>query len=364
MEIKMKQRQIIRFVYLLLVLGMILSGVLTAQEVVASKSKKLSLSGRVQLQHAWNEALSLIDEAKTKHGFRIRRGRFQVKAKINPYVSAKLQVEARDNAPRLKDAEGKIQFFRHYYFRFGQFKVPVWREEFLRSSGSLLLVERSPASKFLIVNLLSARQIGLEFGGKIGEKIVVIVNYNNGSGEGNSEIEKNKTKSVNNGKMLVGRVDFNFSRVVKVGISGAINNVGTRTDTLNTAGNNTLIAPDFGLYLPAGIDIEGGIAFGEISKGFIEEFDDKKYTVWDVTGRWKTRFNELEEWGGLSGVELAAGISSINSDASKDDNTIFLKVGPGIYFGKNARLQSNLEIAIPPEGDTHYTARSQFTFNF
>ncbi|MFQ5583576.1 MAG: porin, partial [Calditrichia bacterium] len=336
------KKRIVSFISAVLICNLMVAGGLMAQEVKASKSKKLSLSGRVQLQHAWNEALSLIDAPKTKHGFRIRRGRLQVKAQINPYVSAKLQVEARDNAPRLKDAEGKIKFFRHYYFRFGQFKVPVWREEFRRSSGSLLLVERSPASKFLIVNLLAARQIGLEFGGKIGEKIVVIVNYNNGSGEGNSELEGSKTKSVNNGKMVVGRIDLNLSNVFKFGLSGAVNNVGTRTDTLNTAGNNTLIAPDFGIYLPAGIDIEGGIAFGEISKGFIEEFEDKKYTVWDVSGRWKTRFDQLEEWGGLSGVEVAAGISSINSDASSNDGTLFLKVGPGIYFGKNARLQSNL----------------------
>jgi len=352
---------------LLLTVMICISAILNAQEVNAKKSMKLGLSGRVQLQHAWNEAFSLIDEARTKHGFRIRRGRLQAKAEITPFVSAVIQVEARDNSPRLKDAEGTIKLFTDYYLRFGQYKIPVWREEFLRSSGDLILVERSLASSFLIVNLLSARQIGIEFGGKIFNRLTFTVNYNNGSGEGNSELQGSKTKEVNNGKMLVARLDYNFSKIVKVGISGAINNVGTRTDSLDRTGNNTLIAPDFGIYLPAGFDVEGGIAFGEISKGFLEEFDNKEYTVWDVTGRWKKMFSTaIESLGGLNGVEIAAGISGVNSDASNTDKAVEIRFGPAIYFGKNTRLQTNFEILDPAaqNEDTNYAVRSQLTVNF
>ena len=74
-------------------------------EVKAKNSKSLQFSGRVQLQHAWNEAFSLIDETRTKHGYRLRRGRLQIDAKLSSFVSAKFQVEARDNSPCLKDAE-------------------------------------------------------------------------------------------------------------------------------------------------------------------------------------------------------------------------------------------------------------------
>ena len=127
-----------------------------AQEVAAKNSVDLKLSGRVQLQHYYNNQLRN-EDSLTYHGFRIRRGRFQIDAQLTSFLKAKLQVEARDNSPRLKDAEATLKLFKNYYFRVGQFKVPVWREE-LRSSGDLLLVERSAASTFLIVNLLSARQ--------------------------------------------------------------------------------------------------------------------------------------------------------------------------------------------------------------
>jgi hypothetical protein len=339
-------------------------------EVKAKNSKSLQFSGRVQLQHAWNEAFSLIDEARTKHGYRLRRGRLQIDAKLTSFVSAKFQMEARDNSPRLKDAEGKIKLFKDFYWRFGQFKIPVWREEFKRSSGSLLLVERSVASSFLIVNLLSARQLGVEFGGKLGKKFSFAVNYNNGSGEGNSELQAQKSDdiedNINNGKMYVGRMDYNFSNAFKVGLSGVINNVGTRQDTLNTTGNNTLIAPDIGIYLPIGLDIEAGIAFGEISKGYVAEFDDKKYTVWDVTGRWKTTFAKVENLGGIDGFEIAAGVSGVNSDASTGDKSVEYRIGPAIYFGKKMRLQANFEVIdfADPNENTNYAVRNQFTVNF
>jgi hypothetical protein len=200
----------------------------------------------------------------------------------------------------------------------------------------------------------------------LGKKFSFAVNYNNGSGEGNSELQGTKSKNVNNGKMWVGRVDYNFSDAFKVGLSGAINDVGIRTESLDKTGNNTLIAPDFGIYLPAGIDIEAGIAFGEISKGFIEEFDDKKYTVWDITGRWKTTFAKMENLGGIDGFEIAAGVSGVNSDASNTDKSVEYRIGPAIYFGKKTRFQANFEVIdfADPNEDTNYAVRNQFTVNF
>ncbi|NIW80878.1 MAG: hypothetical protein GWN16_16070, partial [Calditrichae bacterium] len=83
--------------------------------------------------------------------------------------------------------------------RVGQFKVPVWREE-LRSSGSLLLVERSAAAEFLADLLLSARHVGIEFGGQFQNGVDFAVNYSNGAGEGEREdAGRNKSFSINNG---------------------------------------------------------------------------------------------------------------------------------------------------------------------
>ena len=346
------------------------------QDVKPKNSLELKLSGRVQLQHFYNDAFRTADTL-TYHGFRIRRGRFQVDAKITPFLSAKLQVEARDNSPRLKDAEAKLKLFKNYYVRFGQFKIPVWREEYKRSSGDLMLVERSAASAFLILNLLSARQIGTEFGGNLTSKLSFAFNYSNGSGEGNSEIEiatilrdENKVELLltrNNGKMYTGRLDYDFSDKVQVGLSGAVNFVGNEVDTLSNEGQNTIIAPDFGIYLPSGFDLEGGVAFGSISKSFIEQAENKSYVAADLTGRWtKTFKKELEYWGGLSGFEMAAGFSYIEIDDNELNQRNAYRIGPAIYFGKKSRLQVNAEIVDPAatNEDVFWRIRSQFTVNF
>ena len=347
-----------------------------AQEVKPKNSMELKLSGRVQLQHFYNDAFRTADTL-TYHGFHIRHGRFQVDAKLTPFLSAKLQVEARDNSPRLKDAEAKLKLFKNYYVRFGQFKVPVWREEFKRSSGDLMLVERSAASAFLILNLLSARQIGAEFGGNLTPNFSFAFNYSNGSGEGNSEIEiatilrdENQVELLltrNNGKMYTGRLDYDFNQKVQVGLSGAINFVGNEVDTLSNEGQNTIIAPDFGIYLPSGFDLEGGVAFGSISKSYIEQAENKSYVAADLTGRWtKTFEEELEYWGGLSGFEIAAGISYIEIDDNELNQRNAYRLGPAVYFGKKSRLQVNAEIVEPAvkNEDVFWRIRSQFTVNF
>jgi hypothetical protein len=315
-------------------------------------------------------------DSLTYHGFRIRRGRFQLDAQLTSFLKAKLQIEARDNSPRLKDAEATLKLFKDYYFRVGQFKVPVWREE-LRSSGDLLLVERSPAAAFLILSLLSARQIGIEAGGDITEKLSFAFNYSNGSGEGNSEIEiatflrdgNNLELRLerNNGKMYTGRIDYDVTKQLQVGLSGAVNFLGNELDSLSNEGKNTLIAPDFGLYLPSGFDLEGGIAFGSISKSFIEAAENKNYVVFDLTGRWKKMFkNTLEMWGGLSGFEIAAGYSFIDIDTNELNQRNSYRFGPAVYFGKKTRLQTNAEIVEPAEQNENvfWRIRSQFTVNF
>ena len=346
-----------------------------AQKVEAKNANTLKISGRVQLQHFYNNRLRNADSI-TYNGFRIRRGRLQVDAQITPFVKAKLQVEARDNSPRLKDAEATLKLFKNYYFRFGQFKVPVWREE-IRSSGDLLLVERSFTSAFLILNLLSARQIGVELGGDLSQQLSFAFNYSNGSGEGNSEIEiatflrdediVELRLTQNNGKMYSGRLDYDINDKVKLGLSGAINYVGNDIDTLSNKGENTLIAPDFGIYLPSGLDVEGGVAYGSISKSFIDEVENQNYLVADITGRWKRLFKKsLDNWAGLSGYEIAAGYSYLEIDSEEFNQRNAYRFGPAIYFAKKTRFQVNAEIVEPAEKgeDVFWRIRSQFTVNF
>lgn len=350
-----------------------------AQEVEASKAKNWSLTGRVQLQHLYDNSIDA-DAAKNNNGFRMRRTRLQVKAKLTDWVSGKIQIEVRDNAPRLKDAETKVKLFDNFALRLGQFKVPIWREE-LRSSGSLYLVERSPAAEFLVEEYLSARHIGMELSGSYKNGIGFAINYSNGAGEGvredagRSRFEEiddttfESINNVNNGKLFTARINVPIKKVAEIGLSFALNQLGNKIAEygIDNEGNVYVIAPDFGVYLPIGLDIEGGLAFGSVSKDLIGAEDDEKFNLYDVTALWKLPLEKpLENLGGLDVFGFAAGISYIEPDTKTDDNEMLvLRFGPVIYFGKQFRLQVNGEVEqfSAPGSDDVFKIRSQFTLN-
>jgi hypothetical protein len=343
-----------------------------SQEVQSKNSKSWKLSGRIQLQYLLDTNIDG-DAARTNNGFRMRRGRFQAEGKITEWVDAKFEFEIRDNSPRLKDAEGKIKLGKKLFVRLGQFKVPVWREQ-MRSSGKLLLVERSAADAFLFDLNLSARQIGLEIGGKTQNGIHWAFNVSNGAGEGNRE-DAGRGKSsgfVNNGKLFTGRANVPVGDKLQVSLSGAVNRVGAKIGTTDNSGTIYTIAPDFRLYLPAGnrghLEIEGGMAFGGISRDFAGTTDDVNFVLFDVTGRWSSKLSQRnQKLGGLDAVEFAAGLTYVepNTDSS-DDETLFFRFGPAVYFGKQTRVQVNGEIESPaaPGADTIFKLRTQATFNF
>jgi hypothetical protein len=339
-------------------------------EVKAKNSKSLQLSGRVQLQHVYSDQFKS-DNGITNNGFRMRRLRFQAKGKLNDYVSGDIQFEIRDNNPNLKDGYLKIKLLKNYYLRGGQFKVPVWREEFMRSSGSLLLVERSAPSAVLLLTLLSGRQVGLEFGGDLSTQFSFIFNYSNGSGEGIHELTRRKSFIQNNGKMYSGRLEYNFSDAFKIGISGAVNNLGNKIASADTiiddTGRNQVIAPDFGIYLN-GFNIEGGIGFGKIAQNYAKNIldfnEDADFTIADLTGRWKTKLTTpVEALGGIDAFELAAGISYVNTKEEVSEDRLTYRFGPAVYFGSKTRFQTNIEYVDRTEEDSIFRIRSQFTLN-
>lgn len=342
-----------------------------SQDVQPSNSKSWQLSGRVQLRYLIDTDIDG-DAPQTNNGFRIRRGRFQAKGKVTDWVDAKFQIEVRDNSPRLKDAEGKLKLLKNLFLRFGQFKVPVWREE-LRSTGKLLLVEPSAAAEFLLALNLSARQVGVEIGGKLNNGIQWTVNVSNGAGEGGRE-DAGRTKSlfVNNGKLVTGRINLPVGDKFQIALSGSANRAGSKIGTTDNSGTIYTIAPDFGAHLPVGnksdLDIEGGVAFGSIGSKLNGTTEDQKFTIFDVTGRWKTKPDKANEnLGGLDAVEFAAGISFIEPDTDLDDDEIlFFRFGPAVYFGKQTRTQVNAEIESPAIAgvDTIFKLRTQATFNF
>ena len=75
--------------------------------------------------------------------------------------------------------------------------------------------------------------------------------------------------------------------------------------------------------------------------------------------------NPARQWGGLSGFEIAAGVSYINTDSNELGERNSYRFGPAVYFSKKTRLQINLEIVDPAvkEEDMFWRIRSQFTVN-
>lgn len=338
-----------------------------AQDVNAGNAQKWSLSGLIQLQHS--ATADIESEAdRTRHGFRVRTGRLQAKSQLNNYVSAKFQIEVRDNDPRLKDAEGKLKLFEHFFLRAGQFKVPVWREE-LRSSARLLLVERSAAASFLADQLLSARHVGIEFGGQFRNGVGFAFNYSNGAGEGGREdAGRSKSLSVNNGKLFSGRVNITAADMFQIALSAAANQLGNEINGMDNSGTVYTIAPDFGLYLDSGLDVEGGVAFGSVSKALFQIDENQDFLAADVTGRWHIPLTEPNPaLAGMDGIELAIGISYVEPDSNIDDNEAFyFRFGPAFNFGKHTRIQINGEVEDPTMAgaDPLFILRAQATFNF
>ncbi|MDZ7266700.1 MAG: OprO/OprP family phosphate-selective porin [candidate division KSB1 bacterium] len=344
-----------------------------SQEVKSRHAESWELAGSIQLQHLYNPDFTG-DSRVTDNGFRMRRGRLSARGRLNAFVDATMQIEVRDNSPRLKDAEGRIKLANSFYLRFGQFKVPVWREE-LRSSTNLLLIERSAAAEFLVVNNFSARQIGLEFGRRPERGLQIALNISNGAGEGiREDAGRPKSDFVNNGKLLTGRLNLPLGERVHIGVSAAANRVTRLTQTaggnVTVAGMQTLLAPDVGLYLhhdkKTQFDLEGGVGVGKLARE-VAGGSAAKFLLADLSGRWLARLSHpLAGLGGLDALELAASVCYLEPDDRQDNEFIGVRFGPAIHFGRSSRLQINGEWDKPLQtgGQSVLQVRSQINFIF
>ena len=128
--------------------------------------------------------------------------------------------------------------------------------------------------------------------------------------------------------------------------------------------------------LPFGLEIEGGLAVGEISGdltsgsssgNIIINSKDKNFNLADVTALWKKSLDKpMEKFAGFDGYGFAAGISYIEPDTHTDDNELLsFRFGPVIFFGKQFRIQVNGEIEhlSAPDTDDVFKIRSQATLN-
>ncbi len=335
--------------------------------VTLKASQKWQMGGRVQMQHLYNPDIEAGD-AKTNQGFRMRRGRFWVKAKLTDWVNAKMQLSIRDANVKILDLYATFKLFDTYYLKVGQAKVPVWREE-LRSSGKLVLVERSAVAEFLLDYQLSGWQIGAEFGKTFANGATLAFSYTNGSGM-NVREDAGRTKSnfVNNGKLYVARVNVPFGDILEVAVSGVYNQVGRYVEPLDNRGSVMAIIPDFNLHLGSGLELEGGLVSGSVSKEFAGTPEDETFFLADVSGKWTKKLAEpVSALAGMSAVEVAAGVTYLDPNATSGyQKMMVFRGGPAAYFGKHARVQLNVEYEDPddPNLDPTVLVRTRVTFNF
>lgn len=358
-------------ILILVVFALFVNTLWGGEGVTLKNSRSWQLSGRLQFQHVFNPDVEP-DARVTRQGFRMRRGRFQVKAQLNDFIAARMQLSVRDARVRILDLDATFRLLGNGYLRVGQFKVPVWREE-LRSSGKLLLVERSPVAGFLLGYNLSGRQIGMEFGWKTVNGIRFMVNVSNGSGINvREDAGRSKSNFVNNGKLFTARITVPIGEALEFGLSGALNEVGYRTDGLVPVDTRDVImavAPDANLRLPGNLELEGGVVLGTVGKNFVGAVEDESFVLADVTGRWLRPFSTpVDNLAGLSALEVAGGFSYVGPNPSNQEfqKMRVFRFGPALYFGKRVRLQTNAEIQQPADDnqETTYLIRTQFTVNF
>lgn len=340
-----------------------------AQELKLSNAKTWELSGLIQIQHTYSPDIE--DTSRfTDQGFRVRRGRLQVRAKLTDFFETNFQIEVRDNSPRLKDAEGKLLLFRQFHLRMGQFKVPVWREE-LRSDAAVMLAERSAIADYLFLLNLSSRQVGVEFGRYAPSGLQFALNLSNGSGEGVKE-DAGTVKSgqfTNNGKMVSGRLNYVVSKDFEIGASAVLNQTGNTIGLQDNTGHLSLLAPDFNWRVAFNasdnLEFEGGAIGGERERSGQAA---QKFAGYDITGRITHLLKSPSaNLGGMAGWELAAGLSWLDEDTdTAGDDLTYFRAGPALYFGKRIRLQCNGEWIMPNEAgrESTFLLRSQANISF
>ncbi len=272
------------------------------------------------------------------------------------------------------------------YVKIGNYKPPLWPEN-AREDRDLLLIERSRASIFLDILHATTYHPSVEAGftfRRLNATLNLAVSRKYDRGNSNSERSFANSKRTPN--VVTVRLDANVARPVKVGASFSNNTVGTDLDGINHQGIVRILAPSIQLTLINGLnafEAESAYAWGRISgRAYLEYFgiENKNISFFEGSLRWKHRELPISMLS-YSGYEIATGVSIVSPDltgytdfwVAEDDGTFdritTIRIGLGLYFGKNLRLQVNGERELfkndpYPTGAVQYRLRSQLSFNF
>lgn len=342
-----------------------LAGSAGAQVTVSSKAMELKIDGRLHFQYNHTSA----ELADLSSSFFVRRARLEVEARINDFVSGRIQPEFGEGTVGLRDAFVSLNFGPGFRTTFGQFKRPFDVFE-LVSSSQILVIERAGGvrgidgcsgidnvcslSRFTERLGYSDRDIGVMVDGALGSSGVnYYASITNGRGP-NTDIDENATKS------YTGRVEY---AVAGLRIGG---NVGMHDYANDSTGTNEYATAfgadvDWGRYEKPGPHVQAGIVYGDNWRN-LGITDPSKFVTAQAIATYMFPVNENRY---LYGIEPLVRASWGDPDTDADDDAGWLFT-PGLVFyltGRN-KVAVNVDVWKPAVGDTEYSIKAQTYLHF
>jgi phosphate-selective porin OprO and OprP len=180
---------------------------------LVNAARQIQLSGFTQIRY------QILDQAKRKDAFDIRRARLDVRGSITPYFNYRLQTEFADR-PKIIDAYAEIKIADYFMITVGQFKIPFSLEN-LTSSNKLEVIDRSLAVEALVargtdvIGNQNGRDIGLQIGGTlIKSKGLPLLEYRLGVFNGSGI---NLADTANEAKDIGGRIILSPVKGLSIG---------------------------------------------------------------------------------------------------------------------------------------------------
>ncbi|MCH8293534.1 hypothetical protein IH992_20830 [Candidatus Poribacteria bacterium] len=319
---------------------------------VKSEVAKTTISGYTQVQfQATNQ-----DDAVPKTTFTIRRGRFQLRAKLTVTLSLVLGIGLTTDKVEARNLYLAYEISPKLLLKVGQLKKPFSLAR-LQSARKLLMIERPVHVRDDFDGYLG-RDIGILAEWEPHKHVDVALGIFNGAGVGeNAGIDNNNAKDV------VGRLELKPAKRVTVGL-----NVSSR--------GLTQIASDRAPRQPLPVTGERVMAYGaDISarRGGLRLaaeglFGDKPEIGVDaqMLGLYLTAvYRRKIDTRRIVAIEHGGRIEFVDRDRTvANDSLISVTPYVGFYFHSNARLQINPIMRFPQQGDAVFEFITQAQIEF
>jgi hypothetical protein len=342
-----------------------MAGSAGAQVVVSSRAMELKIDGRLHFQYNQTSA----EGALLSNTFFVRRARLEVEAKVNDFISGRIQPEFGEGTVGLRDAFVTLNFGPGLHTTFGQFKRPFDVFE-LTSSSEILVIERAGGvrgivgcagvdgvcslSRFTEKLGYSDRDIGVMVDGALGTSgLKYYASITNGRGP-NNDIDENATKS------YTGRVEYAVSGL-RIGGNLGVHDYPKDSTGTNAYANAFGVDVDWGHYETPGPHVQAGVLYGDnwLNRGVT---DPSKFVTAQAIATYMFPVNDNKY---LYGIEPLARASwgDPDTDVSDDEGWVFT---PGLVFyltGRN-KIALNVDVWKPAVGDTEYSIKAQTYLHF